>query len=474
MNPHPDERLSGAAQENILVVLCFSDEYCKTVRAAVTPKTFDSDVFRLIAGHAINHIDHFGEAIKQHLPDVLEPELNGGDAKRAQMLSKLLLDLHAAKDEVNAEFAVRQLHTWVRQQTLKTAVVAAVQAIEAGRIDDAEVALKRGLQNQSSAFSLGTQFSDPDNALAFLDHTEEGLLTGIAEIDRRKAGPAKKEQWVIMAPAGFGKTWALIHMGKWAILQRQCVLHVTLEMSEARCAQRYVQSFFAVSKREAEVQLPTMRKSSTGHLEEIFYEKVMRKTLDDPNIRTQLAGRLRNEFSRRRPLIIKQFPTGTLTVGALEAYLDGLERHHKIVPDVVIIDYPDLFKQDNDNLRTSIGQINKELRGLAVERNFAEIIASQANRVGAQAKLVEATHAAEDYSKIATADTVFTYSQTPAERKLGLARAFAAKVRNEEGGFVTLLTQSYNIGQFALDSAPMGSADYWDLVNSGGTAPRGD
>ena len=42
------------------------------------------------------------------------------------------------------------------------------------------------------------------------------------------------------------------------------------------------------------------------------------------------------------------------------------------------------------------------------------------------------THAAEDYSKIATADTVLTYSQTAQEKRLGLARVFVDKARTEE------------------------------------------
>ena len=463
-----EEKLSGALQENILTLLVFDDAACKTVRGSLTPQLFESSVFREVAGHAINFIDQFGEAIKDHLPDSMESILLGDDKRKASSYKRLLDNLFIARDSVNAEYVISQLHKFVRQQNLKSAVIRAVECIEDGRIDAAEVELQKGLNTQVVTFSKGTTIADPASALSFLDEHEQPLMTGIEELDRRGVGPMRKEQLVMMAPAGMGKTWGLIHLGKWALLQRQTVVHITLEMSEARVAQRYLQAFFAVAKRDAAAQIPTFRKGKDGSMEDVFYEEVKRLSLQDPNIRSKLASKIKREFRRRPPLIIKQFPTSSLTVTQLDAYLDGLERYHKVIPDMVIIDYPDLMALDEANLRTSIGSTNKALRGQAIRRNYAQVIASQSNREGARARMVDATHAGEDYSKIATADTVLTLSQTPMEKKLGLARLFTAKARNEEGAFISLITQAYGIGQFALDSAPMGQGDYWDYLSRGG------
>lgn len=463
-----EERLSGALQENILTVLVFDDTACKIVRGSVTPQLFESSIFREVAGHAIDFIDQFGAAIGDHLADSLEHILNGTDKRKGASYKRLLDNLYLAKDGVNAEYVISQLHKFVRQQNLKSAVVRAVEAIEDGRIDAAEVELQKGLSSQVSVFELGTSINDPASALGFLEDSDQVLLTGIGELDRRGIGLMRKEQMVMMAPAGMGKTWGLIHLGKWALMQGQCVVHITLEMSEHRVAQRYLQSFFAISKRDATVRLPTLKKDKDGGMTDVFYEDVKRMSLQDPNIRGILASKIKREFRRHAPLIIKQFPTGMLTVPMLDAYLDGLDRYHKIIPDVVIIDYPELMALDATDLRVSIGNNARMLRGQAVARNYAQAIASQSNREGARARMVDATHAAEDYSKVATADTILTYSQTPMEKKLGLARLFTAKARNEEGAFVSLITQSYGIGQFALDSSHLGNADYWEYLAAGG------
>lgn len=250
------------------------------------------------------------------------------------------------------------------------------------------------------------------------------------------------------------------------------MLVVSLEMSEDRYSQRVLQSMFSISKRNATVRVPIFDKDDHGNLETIQYEEVERMTLGDPNIREYLQRNITRRLARRPPLIIKSFPTGKLTVSMLNAYLDGLDRFHKITPDMIMIDYPDLMKMDAKNLRLEIGQTIADLRGVGVERNAAVVVPSQGNRDSETAKWVTGSMAAEDISKLATADTVVTYSQTPGEKRLGLARLLCEKNRNDEDKFQVLISQAYQMGQFCLDSVLMNS-EYWGLVEGGEERRRG-
>jgi hypothetical protein len=129
-----EERLSGAMQENLLTLLCFDDAHCKLVRAGLTPHLFESSVFREVAGIAIDFIDQYGEAVKDHLPDHLEGVLNGDDHRKASSYKRLLNNLFQARDAVNADYVVSQLHAFVRQQTIKSGLIKAVEAIDGGRL----------------------------------------------------------------------------------------------------------------------------------------------------------------------------------------------------------------------------------------------------------------------------------------------------------------------------------------------------
>jgi replicative DNA helicase len=156
-----------------------------------------------------------------------------------------------------------------------------------------------------------------------------------------------------------------------------------------------------------------------------------------------------------------------LSANGLRAYLDALESVHGFIPDMIILDYVGIMKTDEKNPRTSLGRMFEEFRAICVERNAAGVTAHQVSKMGADAQLVKATHVAEDWSLIMTADQAITYSQTPEEEKVGLARLFVAKARTEEDKFGVVITQSYKLGQFALSSAPLDKTyeDYLEEVS---------
>lgn len=463
-----EERLSGALQENLLTLLCFDDDRCKLLRAALSPKLFESTVFREIAGHAIDFIDQYGEAIKDHLPDHLEDILHGEDTRKAKTYQRLLDNLFLSKETVNGDYVVDQLNKFVRQQNLKSALIDAVAAIDDGRIDEAEVVLQKGLQHQVVSFSGGLNLSNPDDVLGILDFPEEeGFELGIPALDSRGIIPRRKELYMLMAPRGRGKSWFLTHCAKQALLQRWSVVIITLEMSQKQYAARMLQSFYSIARRQAEVLVPRLLMSKMGELLDITQEKVTRWTMKDEDIKDKLTSKVRREFKRRPPIRIKEFPTGALDIAGLQAYLDGLERYENFTPDAILIDYPDLMKLDPKNLRVELGALTAGIRGEGVRRNAAVIAVTQGNRDSEKATLVTGDQAAEDISKLAVADNFLTLSQTAAEKILGLARIYVEKARNEESKMQVLITQALALGQFCLDSILI-NADYWDMLRDKG------
>lgn len=460
-----DERLSGALQENILTLLCFDDKNCKIVRAAVTPQLFQNAVYREVAGVAIDFIDAHGETVKEHLPDQLEDILKGEDARKASTYERLVKSLFSARDTTNGDYVVSQLHRFVRQQNLKSSVILAVSALEDGRIDDAEVELQRGLSRQVMAFSPGLRMNSAEDLSAILDNPEEeGFELGIPELDSRGLFPRRKELTMMVAARGMGKSWFITHCAKHAVIRGWSCIIVTLEMGENPYGARMLQAFFSISRREAEATVTRFVRDRRGGLSEMVSERLERWTMRDNDIKSKLMSRVKKAFGRRAPLVIKSFPSGSLTIAQLEAYLDGMERFEGLTPDVVLLDYPDLMELDTKNLRIELGSVLQKFRGMAQRRNFAAIAVSQGNRESETATTVSTAQIAEDISKLATADLLYTYSQTAVEYALGLARLLVGKARNEASKFSVLVTQAYALGQFCLDSIILRS-DYWDMLD---------
>lgn len=461
-----DEKISGALQENVLTLLCFDTESAKLIRNVVSIDLFESKIYQDIASAAMSFLDEYDTAIQEHLPDVLEHELKNKDAKRATLFNRTLENLFSASRHMNAKYIVSKLQEFVDQQKFKQAMLESYDLVEAGKTDEAKVAMQKGMNAQINTFDIGTIFTDTAKSLSFLDKVDDGIPTGIKELDSRGFMPARGTMMVLIAPAKKGKSWFLTHVGKMSMIQRLRVLHVTLEMPEAQVMQRYVQGIFSVSKRDAENAVPKMRRDPAGRFVGVDLEQLLRPTLRDDGVRKHLDAQIKQRFKNDAPLVIKGFPMHSLTIPMYEAYLDGLERFHKFVPDVVLFDYPNLMEMKTSDFRLELGQKFKQIRGIAQKRNHALVTVTQGNRLSSESKTTTDAHVAEDYSIIGTADAIGTYSQTKEEKRLGLARIFVSNARADIDKYTVLITQSYAIGQFCLDSHIM-QDDYWDHV-----APR--
>lgn len=467
MAEQQDERLSGALQENILTVLCFDVKHASIVRHAVKPQLFESTIFREVAGMAIDYLDQYKEPIGDHLADHLEGILGGDDQRKAASYRRLLEQLESARTTTNGEYVVNQVQKFVRGQNIKSALVDAVAAVDDGRVDDAALAMQKGLASQELSFSTGLRLNDPKQALRFMSQDLAPFQSGIEHLDRYGVGPARKTLMLLLAPLNRGKSWWMMHLGKWALLQRLTVLHITLEMSEEKCAQRYLQCLYSLSKEQAAARVPRFimgRGTEAGRVMSVDFETISRPSLADPNAAAFLTKKITGDLARRPPLIIKEFPTSQLTFSMLEAYLDSLERFEGVVPDLIILDYADLMALDPKNLRAELGELIKRLRGVAVSRNIAMLTASQSNREGINAKLIDERNLSEDVSKGFTADTIVTYNQTEAEFAMQLARLYVSKNRDGQARMMALISQAYGIGQFCLDSVALQS-NYWQMLS---------
>ncbi len=447
------DKLSISLQENLLSLVLFSVKSAPLIRNSISLPLYSSQLYREVVSRAYDYLDQYKVPAADHLPDLFEDELKGDNATQ---YGELFASLYEQKEKVNEEYVLSKLESFVRQQTLKSSIIGASEAIQEGDLDRAEEQLNKGLRTRLSLFSQGLSLADWVR-LAYAHEVRKNVVpTGITELDKWNLGPARGELHLFIAAPKKGKTWWLISMAKWCLLSRLKVVYITLEISEAQIAQRMIQSMFSVMRHKAKVPVTNLVVDGLGRLMHFTKDTLIgRLSLDDRSSRPAVEKKL-NRFRGRGNMIIKAFPTGGLTVPALTAYLDMLEQSSGFVPDMLIVDYPDLMRVDTKNYRIDLGAIYRDLRGVAVERNIGVLCASQSNRTGASAKLITDIHAGEDFSKIATADTVLTYTQTVFEREMGLARIFVSNSRvGDKDRFIVLISQAYLVGQFVLSSALM-------------------
>lgn len=455
-------------QENILCLLVYDDINSKIIASIVDYNLFEGD-YAAIAKRTINYVKEFDIAPKDHLSDLFEDILTGENETKKLLYTKIFVRIRDSYEGINSEYVMNKLMTWMRYQGLKNTIIDCAELItQSNDVDvtsEVENKLSAGLKKQFDIFDIGTVFGS-NKSLGFLEKQAEPFKTGIPEFDENGIGPARGELFVNIGLNKSGKSFWLLNLARYALYQRLKVCYVTLELSEEKIAQRLYQNLFVIPKRTAETFNTKIDKDSLGRVSGFNKKEFKTKTyLNDPHIEEFLKDKLAYWAPRFKDLIIKQFPDGTLTINMLKAYLDGLENNHNFVPDLLIIDYADKMKLNVNNYRFEVSQTYVNLRGLGVERNFAVVTASQSNRAGKNAAVIDESNVAEAWDKIAIADNVITYTQTQEEKKLKLARLFVSNSRNDRDGLTVMISQNYDVGQFYTSSALMTNSDqYFGLV----------
>jgi hypothetical protein len=469
--------LTGLVQESLVALLLFDSENGDRVRSIVPPEVYDSP-YRGFAKKATAFWDKFKEPPGEHAIDICE-QLEQEDPRQADITRRIFDSIQQCKDGINAKYVLARTAEFIRGQGLRAGIIMAVELLEADKLDEAEVIIQKAIKGGLDVFHPGLLFSQL-SLRDMLTEDVEVFPTGIKQLDERKLGPAIGELHLLIAPSNYGKSFWLMQLAKTALINHKRVVYITLEMSEKKVATRFLQSFYCISKRkEKKLVHRVFEENDAGQfcgidVEELEDVNSLSDIMEDRELEKKLR-RKHARFRRRSPLVIRQFPTGSLTTQQLVGYLESLEAQQGIAPDLLLVDYPDLMHMDGkQEHRIALGRIFQELRGIAIDRNLALATVSQTNRQALGKNLITEKDVAEDYSKIATSDVALSYNQTEEERKLGLARLHVMKARNEEKGFTMLLSQDYSIGQFCISSVRMASI-YWAKLKAeieGATARR--
>jgi len=107
------------------------------------------------------------------------------------------------------------------------------------------------------------------------------------------------------------------------------------------------------------------------------------------------------------------YPIASATVQDLENSLNELERHENFIPDLIVIDYADILKEDLKlgDKRHRVGDNWQKLSRMAKVRNAIVVTASQGNRSSAKKNRLDVDDVSEDFSKVMTIDGIFAINE---------------------------------------------------------------
>ena len=443
------DQLEGLQEDNVLTVLAWDAQHAPMLALQLTPELFSTRAYQKVAEAALTYIHKYHAPPRVHLRDLLEDDLRRGEDGR--FLNTILTAMDQLQADMQSQFIMDNLDRFIAIRKLTIKATEALDRLHAGDLEAAQEAIS-GVDVTNSDLQAGVYIQDTKSWFSFYnkDEDEETFSSGISILDDRGVHPKRKALFLVMASAGRGKSTWLRQIGCEAVIARKNVLHITLENDLEETLEAYTQTFLGRSQTGVEYQVPVfLRNEHTRAMTTVEMQSVQPKTMAS---RAEVVAEFSKVQRRAGRLLVQWFPSRSLTVAQLNAYIDMVEHKDNFKPDLLILDYADEMYIDMTNLRMATGALYRDLRGLGGRRNMAVATASQTNRLSENARVVGGGMVAEDWSKIGTADMVCTYSQTSAEREISLARILVYKARRAKDKWFALITQSYATGQFCLDS----------------------
>lgn len=241
--------------------------------------------------------------------------------------------------------------------------------------------------------------------------------TGILQLDQLTTGGIKDGQLAVwLGGTGRGKSIALCHNGYIAVTHGRKVAHYTLELDEIEVTDRYDALYAQVPIAELAAYANTI---------------------------SQRVGNMQMRFGDA--LMVKSYPTRGASVNTIRSHMQMLEGLGW-VPDFVIVDYGDLLKPltNYQDEYADLGAIFGDLRGLAGEFNVPVWTATQSNRAGLNAEVIDIEHIGDSLKKAQIADVILALCANKDEIKSGVMRLFGAKNRNGIDKFEIKIETSYD------------------------------
>ena len=297
-------------------------------------------------------------------------------------------------DAEDLDFVKEKALEFCKNQEIKKAIVNSVELLNNGDYDSIKAlvdnALKAGLER-----NVGHEYktSVEERYLESVRNTVKTQWEAIDDI--ADGGLGKGELGVFVAPAGIGKSWALVNVGAAAAKAGLNVIHYTLELNEAYVGLRYDSVMTGIAAQELKYNIEEVKK---------------------------------NVENIKGNLIVKYFPTKGATVNTIASHIERC-RANGFPPDMIIVDYADLLRGKGKEVRLELGNIYEDLRGLAGEHEIPVWTASQANRSALEDDIIGAEKIAESYSKIMTADFVVSLSRKIEDKIAGTGRWHVIKNR---------------------------------------------
>ena len=410
------DRLSSygyAFQIKVITALLVDKSFLQQISDMLQAKYFESDANNWIVTTIQEYFEEYKSSPTLEVMKVKMEKIDN-DVLKTQIVQHLK-DAWKFTEAQDLEYIKDQALDFCKNQEIKRAILSSVELLKNGDYDGIKAkvdgALKAGADKDIGHDYMTQMEERYTDAVRFVQATPWDVINELLD-----GGLGKGELGVMVAPAGIGKSWALMNIGADAVKKGKTVLHYTLELNEAYVGLRYDSVITGIANQNLK-----------------HYQDDIKEQLE------KIKGEL----------IIKHYPTKTVSVMGIRAHVEKCIMQDK-KPDVIIVDYADLIRGHGQEKRHELEGIYEDLRGMAGEYEIPVWTASQANRSALEEDVIDASKVSESYGKVMVADFVLSLSRKVQDKLAGTGRWHVIKNRFGPDGITLPSKMNTSNGQFHI------------------------
>jgi replicative DNA helicase len=475
--------LDSRIERQLITGMIISERFIREIKPILKLDSLQLPFVKIIAKWCLEFFENHQTAPAKTIQDIfIERRKYDLDPDQAELIEDFLTsisDEYQSQDTFNIDYYLKKVKLHLRNVSLQNLAKEITKAVNGGRIEEAE-ALVKGYERPVMAQAQGV---DPINdnvaiAGAFSEDSRDKLFALPGAIGQVIGELERGWLFAVVGASGVGKTWWLMLIALRALFAGYNVIFISLEMSEKAMIRRIHHYINGLPTRRwaGEMLIPifdcelnqkgTCKKPQrTGLIDLIgdeedgeiphfddapkkykpctecmgsrdfvcssWFRKTTKEELTIGQIFKKKQALKRSALIRGSKFHLVEFPSGSLTMSELKAYLYNLEQYEGFVPDVIVTDYADKFKPEfNREYRHGINEIWEGHKGLAQEKNALVVSGSQSN-TSRSGKRIGQGDWAEDIRKLNLVDGGIALNMTPEQKLRGIMECGMMKLRHD-------------------------------------------
>lgn len=444
-------------EKQILIGLITSDKILNLSKPILSPKLFSLEASQKIITWITEYHSLYNRSPKQDIMSIFETEKSSLDAEVAENISQFLNTLSQSylDNPPNEDYLEANTKKYLKKQNLQQIIKQAESLLisDINNLEEAEATISTYNKSIISECHNWVDPFDPETIKTLHHKIKTPLMTLTGDMGKY-IGPLRRGQLIgILGRMKIGKTFLAQEFCLQALHQRLRSIFISLEMSADELLERFYQQIGNLpleegdydypvfdctknrtNKCEKDIRLCHVKHGEEGYIHcsqceeyEGFSYHIDKMVQHRPGLTLQKKLSLAKNFSLhygRRNFRILTYPPFSVNLQQILNDIDILEWNQNFIPDVIVLDYPDVLMEERRTEREyiSIGETWKTLKKLAKERQVLIVVPTQTDRSGTDVANLKMKNVSGYIQKIAHSDKFLAANQTDLENELQVVR----------------------------------------------------